>query len=42
MKKEEDEFNSTNHSITTRVSEALALLLVTIVMVFFFIKFIFY
>ena len=42
MKKDEEELNLTNHSITTRVSEALALLLVTIVMVYFFIKFIFY
>jgi hypothetical protein len=39
---EKDDDNSMNKTITGRFSEAIALLLVTIVMVYFFIKFIFY
>jgi len=40
--REEENDDSMNDSITSRFSEAVALLLVTIVMVYFFIKFIFY
>ncbi len=39
---ETDDDNSMNETITSRFSEAIAMLLVTIVMVYFFIKFIFY
>lgn len=39
---ERDDDNSMNETITSRFSEAISILLVTIVMVYFFIKFIFY
>jgi preprotein translocase subunit SecF len=42
MKEQKEEENLMNESITSRFSETVALLLVTIVMVFFFVKFIFY